>query len=776
MPKPKRRRLRSKTPPSAWEAATSEGVAAAYRRRWRGSVILHPVMVPPVSAAGLSVESFVMAALRGVAEGCSLTLSDQLRWNQQIAAAASGEVEFLRKRVADAQATHAAKVEDMEHRLAAADEEVRDLQTRLDAAEESLSDMTVLKRQLREVEASHCAQVKEFKTRLFEAQVASTSEVQVLEEKLDATETAHSTKVDQLAQRVASARGVIASEVAILKKQLDEATAAHTSECQAVTKSMAASSPLTGSQFAALRARVAAAEVAHNTEILAIQARFADAQSVSVAELTLSKKVLADTRATRTKEVEELKSQFTSVECVHSAESSELETRFRDTQATVTSEIGKLRKSFADSLARRSAEAEDLIHRLADARELTMSDVLTIKRRFAEAETAHRSRVSGLRHRFSEVVASTTSDALTVERRLSEAEGVHTTAVEDLRQRMSDAKVVTSAKADELKRCLAHAEADHVVTPPRRSTRKSRSASMTPTASPTDSPTKLDNFALEGLELEGLASSGRICDACGAPLPIAARFCDQCGKKLSDSGSRSQTPHRDLGADVLSDVVIEGFRIGDHGLKSGERDWDDLRAMLASAIADKTPAPGVKREPGWESYWDASVGHTDSWNPTVKVSLSMVWCLQSNAASRFRNGGLVVALAREVKAGRVDPMAADFLVLKGAVARLRGGGTRYYTFDHRRAYALFLAGVRTCRLKIVLWGNAFDELASKAGVGMGIPISKLTLRRTPPHKRPVTTFPPPAVLEPQPQSPPVPPPPALLWREHQSQAGGVHMA
>ena len=57
----------------------------------------------------------------------------------------------------------------------------------------------------------------------------------------------------------------------------------------------------------------------------------------------------------------------------------------------------------------------------------------------------------------------------------------------------------------------------------------------------------------------------------------------------------------------------------------------------------------------------------------------------------------------------VDPMKDDFLILNVGVADLRGTGQRFYTFDHRRTYAMVRAGCLTARFRIRLRGPSFDE-------------------------------------------------------------------
>ena len=63
--------------------------------------------------------------------------------------------------------------------------------------------------------------------------------------------------------------------------------------------------------------------------------------------------------------------------------------------------------------------------------------------------------------------------------------------------------------------------------------------------------------------------------------------------------------------------------------------------------------------------------------------------------------------------GHVHPMSTPWLVLNMAKAELNGQ-LRYYTFDHRRCWCMYQAGVKTVRARILLQGRAFNDLVRKS--------------------------------------------------------------
>ena len=80
----------------------------------------------------------------------------------------------------------------------------------------------------------------------------------------------------------------------------------------------------------------------------------------------------------------------------------------------------------------------------------------------------------------------------------------------------------------------------------------------------------------------------------------------------------------------------------------------------------------------------------------------------------------------------VDPMKDDFLILNVGVADLRGTGQRFYTFDHRRTYAMVRAGCLTARFRIRLRGPSFDEwLLGDCGFVAEQPLRATILIRVP---------------------------------------------
>lgn len=274
-----------------------------------------------------------------------------------------------------------------------------------------------------------------------------------------------------------------------------------------------------------------------------------------------------------------------------------------------------------------------------------------------------------------------------------------------------------------------------------------RNLSVTDVASPTAIAPEPTPPSLPGPG--GRTADRSPCDSCSAIPREDAVFCDQCGKRLAQCRSRS--PRRRLGGSDhwerdcrdRSDTVFDGSRLEDRLLRFSDDDWFGLRAMVAStAMADgimvkEEPVDGPA-PPGWKKSWEYGSmanllpGGCQWWRegegPVLEVNLEKVWALQRSIKSRFRDGRKVLDLVEGLLEKRVNPMKAKFLVLTGAVAYVRGGGERIYTFDHRRAYALVQAGVKTCRFRIVLSGRAFDEFASKADC-MGRRITEMRLRR-----------------------------------------------
>lgn len=99
--------------------------------------------------------------------------------------------------------------------------------------------------------------------------------------------------------------------------------------------------------------------------------------------------------------------------------------------------------------------------------------------------------------------------------------------------------------------------------------------------------------------------------------------------------------------------------------------------------------------------------------------LENVLCIQRHISNTFRNGQRLHDVIQRLKNGEVDPMKDDWLVLRISKATWydRSSGqhvTRYYTYDHRRLYCIWMAGCSKVRARIELNCPAFSELARKA--------------------------------------------------------------
>lgn len=103
----------------------------------------------------------------------------------------------------------------------------------------------------------------------------------------------------------------------------------------------------------------------------------------------------------------------------------------------------------------------------------------------------------------------------------------------------------------------------------------------------------------------------------------------------------------------------------------------------------------------------------------VEGLLENVLCIQRHISNTFRNGQRLHDVIQRLKNGEVDPMKDDWLVLRISKATWydRSSGqhvTRYYTYDHRRLYCMWMAGCSKVRARIELNCPAFSELARKA--------------------------------------------------------------
>ena len=151
------------------------------------------------------------------------------------------------------------------------------------------------------------------------------------------------------------------------------------------------------------------------------------------------------------------------------------------------------------------------------------------------------------------------------------------------------------------------------------------------------------------------------------------------------------------------DLRIEGFTTADGTLPSGDAEghWDKLRAAVASYRT------AIKEEL-----------HEDS--PILEVDIADICFLQPSCGGKFRDGRHLENTIHAIQAGRVDPMSHPSFCLNVAKAIVhskgKGKGRRilYWSFDHRRLFAMRMAGCKRVRVKVKLSGEGFTEFANKA--------------------------------------------------------------
>ena len=166
-------------------------------------------------------------------------------------------------------------------------------------------------------------------------------------------------------------------------------------------------------------------------------------------------------------------------------------------------------------------------------------------------------------------------------------------------------------------------------------------------------------------------------------------------------------------AESASELQILGIRFdGGETLVREENDWEYLREKITCMVQVKEELPC------------SLPGHIE----LLDNFSQCVHCIQDSIAARFRRGNTLESLIQDLESGRVNPMAAEFLVIRVGKAEFQDAPPRYYTFDHRRLFCMWKALVPRIRVRVIMEGEIFNEFAKKSD-GLGHKLSELHRRK-----------------------------------------------